>query len=131
MKRSIEFWADGQPVPYNRESARFGRTHPRNEAWRSAIRHAYRAQGGPPLPHIGRMALVIKFFGARSGCDGDNLSKEVLDALNGVAYEDDSQVQRCEWEIADWRPRGVKLKARRKGEPAPPRGARIVVQEQP
>ena len=123
----IEFWAAGQPVPYNRESARFGRTHPRNAEWRKAIRTAMFASGvGPGWPVAGAVAMTIAFHGARSGCDGDNLSKEVLDALNGVAYEDDSQVRRCFWEIADWRPRGKRAPAKK----APP-GALIVIEVAP
>jgi Holliday junction resolvase RusA-like endonuclease len=110
MSEPITFWAAGQPVPYNRESARYGRTHPRNAAWRNAIRAAFldATAFAPPIQQPSAVALRVLFFGARSGCDGDNLSKEVLDALNRVAYEDDSQVRRCVWEIADWRPRGVK-----------------------
>jgi Holliday junction resolvase RusA-like endonuclease len=110
---TITFWAEGQPVPYNRESAKFGRTHPRNAAWRRAIQGAYlEAVRFNLTPATGPVTMAIQFYGARSGCDGDNLSKEVLDALNRCAYEDDSQIRRCVWEIADWRARGQKPKGK-------------------
>jgi Holliday junction resolvase RusA-like endonuclease len=109
---TVTFWAEGQPVPYNRESARYGRTHPRNAAWRRAIQGAYLEAVGMIALTTGPVAIAIEFHGARSGCDGDNLSKEVLDALNRLAYEDDSQIRRCVWEIADWRARGQKAKGK-------------------
>lgn len=121
--RVVEFWAEGTPASYSRDGARFGRTPPANVAWRGAIAIAFRIEAGPGPLHVGPVHLTIEFFGARASCDGDNLAKEVQDALNGIAYEDDRQIRRCTWEIADWRQEG--MPAPRKG--AKKTGARILL----
>lgn len=123
--RRIEFWAEGTPASYSRDGARFGRTPAANLAWRGAIVIAYRLEAGPGPVHVGPVAITIDFHGARASCDGDNLSKEVLDALNGIAYEDDRQVRRCAWEIADWRQEGARSKKAKQP------GARIVLEFHP
>lgn len=47
----------------------------------------------------GRVKVTLLFRRyERHGRDADNLIKTVLDALNGVAYADDSQVEAGEWD---------------------------------
>lgn len=41
---------------------------------------------------IARLAIGLKFFGARQNADLDNLYKLVLDACQGVLFKNDSQV---------------------------------------
>lgn len=41
--------------------------------------------------HAGVLALTIRFFGCRG--DWDNLAKSICDALNGIAYDDDRQIE--------------------------------------
>jgi Holliday junction resolvase RusA-like endonuclease len=46
---------------------------------------------GPPLS--GDVALQVTFyFGTKRKADLDNFNKITLDALSGIAYEDDSQI---------------------------------------
>jgi crossover junction endodeoxyribonuclease RusA len=54
-------------------------------AWRFIERH-----GGPKLSCPVRVELF--FGGVQSNQDIDNLAKSCLDALNGIAFEDDRQV---------------------------------------
>jgi len=52
---------------------------------------AWAAKAHIPKPLTGLVGIAIH-FGLRGKGDIDNLAKSVLDALNGVAYHDDSQV---------------------------------------
>ena len=114
MSYAIEFWAEGVPASYSRDGARFGRTPPANTIWRGIIALAYRMAAGPTTPHVGPVEVTIEFYGARANCDIDNLGKEVQDALNGIAFEDDRQIRRCTWVIGDWRQQGAKRKGPKK-----------------
>lgn len=53
-----------------------------------------------------RPKRVVREFDTKGGYDIDNITKEVLDALNGVAYHDDKQVTETHgWKldrIRDW-----------------------------
>jgi crossover junction endodeoxyribonuclease RusA len=49
---------------------------------------------GLRTPLDGAVSVTLRLFLAnRRRCDIDNLTKSVLDGLNGIAYADDSQVQ--------------------------------------
>jgi crossover junction endodeoxyribonuclease RusA len=57
--------------------------------------YAWEARGqyhGKPLA-IGLKLTVTLFFGTKRTHDADNYSKLLLDALTGIVWEDDSQVQ--------------------------------------
>lgn len=45
-----------------------------------------------------KLHMILKKIRPCKKPDGDNIEKAVLDALNGIAYEDDRQVVMCEWE---------------------------------
>lgn len=52
-------------------------------------------------PLSGRVRVRLRFFRAARRGDLDNRLKVALDALRGIAYEDDSQVTRLEAEQAE------------------------------
>lgn len=57
---------------------------------------AYAAAAMDGLPVLGEVGIAVEFYCAtRRATDGDNLLKLVTDALNKIAYADDSQI--LEW----------------------------------
>ena len=57
------------------------------------VRAAVQGALGDPAPHPGPWTLVLRFHRVhRHQRDVDNLAKLVMDALNGVLWEDDHQV---------------------------------------
>lgn len=117
MPTAIAFSVPGDPVPQPRPRVStvggFGRAYvPKTHAvhaYRQAVALAAKAAGCEP--HAEPVNVVIDFVFARpkshlrkSGLredaprlprvDLDNAAKAVLDALNGVAWDDDSQVSR-------------------------------------
>jgi Holliday junction resolvase RusA-like endonuclease len=117
MSTAIAFSVPGDPVPQPRARVStvggFGRAYvPKSHAvhpYRQAVALAAKAAGCEP--HAEPVNVVIDFVFARpkshlrkSGVredapvlprsDLDNMAKAVLDALNGVAWVDDSQVSR-------------------------------------
>jgi len=90
--------AGGKPIAY---------TPTRTRDAELDVAQAFRiaARGVPPL--TGRVSVEIDFHFSRNrgkGHDVDNLSKTVLDALNGLAYADDSQVVHLDAAIFDGSP---------------------------
>jgi crossover junction endodeoxyribonuclease RusA len=113
----FELFVDGRPVPKGRPRVTNGYTYtpPRTVLWEQSIRVLAKSKlrGAPPLD--GRLKVYLSFFGARSNADLDNLAKAVLDALNGVVYADDRQIDdlrlmRCS---LTGEPAGVKIRIRR------------------
>lgn len=106
----INFTIPGQPVPLARARFGNGRTYEAKgmASSKSDVANAYlqaylEAFGLQPEPHEGPVSLQIcstfqqpKDFWEGRECtkkpDLDNLCKLVCDALNGVAYRDDSQI---------------------------------------
>ena len=60
-------------------------------AFRHAVRMIAMAQAVTPI--IGPVAVFLDVYRPRRRGDLDNLLKATLDALNGVAYRDDNQVE--------------------------------------
>lgn len=96
MTDAITILVDGEPVP--KQSTRFdggGHAHtaPRVKAWQDevALRAKEAMRGREPItgPVSVRAVFVLS---NRRRVDIDNLSKNVLDSLKGIVFEDDTQV---------------------------------------
>ena len=89
----IRLFVPGDPVP--KQSFRYSRTggytDPRVTAWQSAIQYHAEKENITltKKPVKVRLLFLLK---DRRRRDLDNLSKAVLDALNGMAWKDDTQV---------------------------------------
>lgn len=81
-------------APTPKERPRFGRrayTPRKTQDAEAVIGWYWRMKGGKPLK--GPVSIKLWFYMAnRRRTDWDNLAKLVCDALNGLAYEDDSQI---------------------------------------
>jgi crossover junction endodeoxyribonuclease RusA len=77
-----------RPGSSDRRRTRYnpGRTRGYQESvgWAAKVAHV------KPIPRPHRVAVTLTFFGAAG--DVDNLAKSVLDGLNTIAYDDDSQI---------------------------------------
>jgi crossover junction endodeoxyribonuclease RusA len=64
------------------------------KAYRQAVRDAcLLAQLGPfPVYHTQAIRLTARWYRGMKAGDLDNRSKQILDALNGLAYTDDKQI---------------------------------------
>lgn len=83
----------GNPLPKERPRVVNGHayTPARTKAWEREIATAYRAQGGPLF--TGPVAVYVWCYrGDRRRVDCDNLLKCCMDALNDVAWRDDTQI---------------------------------------
>ena len=61
--------------------------------WREAVRtHAELHWEIGDSPYDGPLEVTITYFYDTIPIDVDNLPKPILDALNGLVYEDDSQI---------------------------------------
>ncbi|QEH34937.1 Endodeoxyribonuclease RusA [Aquisphaera giovannonii] len=84
----LEFTVDGPPVSnQTKDKANL-------RAWRDAIRsEAARCWAGK-APLKGRLKCTILNFheGEYASLDDDNMVKPIRDAMNGLIYEDDSQI---------------------------------------
>ncbi len=90
----ITFTVLGDPVPWERASSNGNRrfTAPRTRAQEKLVADAAKAAGA--VPFAGPVRLTVRAYRAtKRRCDWDNLGKLVSDALNGICWEDDSQVE--------------------------------------
>jgi Holliday junction resolvase RusA-like endonuclease len=92
----IEFWVDGKPVPKQSFRAKYGRkgyTPQRVKDWQKLIsENAMIAMQGREM-FSGLIGVSMKFnLHDKRHRDLDNLSKCVLDGLEGVVFENDNQV---------------------------------------
>jgi crossover junction endodeoxyribonuclease RusA len=87
------FTIHGHPVPKGRP--RLGRGHAytpsTTRAWEEHVGWAYKEAGGPH--YAGHVEVEMLFRVKGQAGDLDNLQKSLLDGLNGVAWDDDSQVR--------------------------------------
>jgi Holliday junction resolvase RusA-like endonuclease len=96
MKRlEIGFIVDGEPLPKQsfRIGVHGGYTPARVASWQAevAIRAKEAMRGG--VPFEGPVSVLLEFRRkSRRRCDIDNLSKAVLDAIQGIVYGNDDQV---------------------------------------
>ena len=89
----------GDPVPKGRPRVYRGHgvTPSRTRIAESRIRADFMAKYPDGEPFDGPVKVVVEFWKAKRGRpDLDNLVKLVTDALNGVAYRDDEQIQTVE-----------------------------------
>ena len=88
------FEIPGEPVPKGRARVTrsgFAYTPKRTKEWEVAVFAAAKQARIPKLS--GDVAVVVEFYRkSRRRADLDNLMKGVMDALNRVAWDDDSQV---------------------------------------
>lgn len=104
---TVQFTVQGNPIPKARPRVvlRQGKkvhafTPARSAAWEEAVAwEARRAMGGRE-PWQGPVRLRVRFWRKdRRRVDLDNLCKSVKDPLNGIVWEDDSQVT----ELGAWK----------------------------
>jgi Holliday junction resolvase RusA-like endonuclease len=95
----VTFFVKGEPRP--KQSFRVGRnggyTHPRVKAWQIDVAtdalQSMREIGRLQEPFKMELSATLLFtLGDDRRVDLDNLSKAVLDGLNGIVYEDDRQI---------------------------------------
>lgn len=92
-----EFTVLGEPRPKKRPRVFKGRgVNPRENVENEArVRDAYLAAYPDASRFTGHVQMVMSFYlGDLRRVDLDNLAKLVQDALNGVAFQDDSQITR-------------------------------------
>jgi Holliday junction resolvase RusA-like endonuclease len=93
----IGFFVEGKPVP--KQSFRMANGHGYTPdhviAWHNTVNgvaHNVMNEGGHEM-YTGRICVELTFLlPTRRRVDLDNLSKNVLDALNDVCYKDDAQI---------------------------------------
>lgn len=95
MSRRIRFAVDGTPVP--KQSYRAvkggGYTAPRVKAWAATVaEYAALAMRGTDMLEGPLSASLYFMLPTKRRVDCDNLSKNVLDAMNGIVYKDDTQI---------------------------------------
>lgn len=103
---TITFTVPGNPIPKARARVlRTGRTYtPRSTQEHEETVRIAAIKAGVKKVEEGPVRLVLHFYRENAlRCDFDNLAKTVTDALNGIAYEDDSQIVQC-MTIKDWDP---------------------------
>ncbi|WP_024356716.1 RusA family crossover junction endodeoxyribonuclease [Leucobacter chironomi] len=92
------FRAGGEPLPKERPRAtKTGRsfTPKRTREAEGRVLAAFRAAYPNAEPLTGRLLVEARFYRAtRRGVDADNLAKLAMDALNGVAFVDDEQIEK-------------------------------------
>lgn len=93
--KHITFTVPGNPVP--KERARVTRrgtyTPQRTKNWEAAVRQTYQQAQGPLF--TGPVQVTMHFYRrTRHRADVTNMAKAIEDALNGIAWEDDSQIHR-------------------------------------
>ena len=89
----MTFTVPGNPIPWQRSQSN-GRRHftaSATRAYQAKVKLCARAARLPRL--FGPVTLTVVAYRKNAHrCDWDNLGKTISDALNGIAYEDDSQI---------------------------------------
>ena len=128
MSAELRFFVSGAPVAKARArvTSRGTFTPPKTVAWESRVRWVARVEvtrcKWPASAAPCEVEIALRGLNARS--DVDNAAKSILDALNGVAWDDDRRVwsllvRRDETLAAD----GALVVVRRQAEPAERRPA--------
>jgi crossover junction endodeoxyribonuclease RusA len=90
---TVSLTVRGRPVPLQRSRTSSGRHYlpARSRAYRELVQAEWMAAGRPSLG-AAPFTCSARFYGANARADLDNLVKAILDALNGLAFTDDSQL---------------------------------------
>ncbi len=88
----LQLTTPGRPIPLQRSRTRGGRHYlpPRSRAYRQLVQTTWMASGRPCLGDA-PFSMSARFYG-NPRADLDNLVKATLDALNQLAFTDDSQL---------------------------------------
>ena len=91
----IEFFVEGKPIPKARPRVGVHGTYTpaTTKAWVVSIAWTEMSILSGDGPSSSPLALSLHFWGAHGSADLDNLTKAVMDALNGIVYEDDKQIK--------------------------------------
>ncbi len=95
MPRSITLTFTGEPIPAARPRFGQGGTYmPKSyTAYKEALAWLFKAKMKTRKPMRGAIIIVLDFYRKNHRrVDLDNLEKTVLDAGNGVVWEDDAQI---------------------------------------
>ena len=98
-QETIYFSVPGNPLPKQsyKHSKTGGYTPQRIKDWQNLIAVRFKEEYPGFVPFTGDVKAIIVFTRANKiRCDIDNLSKAVLDALNGLAWEDDKQITKLD-----------------------------------
>ncbi len=87
----LEFVVPGPPISNQSVG-------PNLEAWKASVAAEAASQhGGKPILKNKLKAIIINFhIGSLPSIDLDNMSKPILDAMQGIVYENDRQVRQAE-----------------------------------
>lgn len=92
----FHFTVPGQPVPKERARAGRGKHHftpARTRDYEQRVRLCAQSERPRSWPMVGEYVVVITaYFADARARDIDNVAKSLLDGLNGIAWDDDSQV---------------------------------------
>ncbi|GDX40407.1 hypothetical protein LBMAG21_06990 [Armatimonadota bacterium] len=86
----FEFVVVGQPTSFNTK----GKGRPqkkKRDNWQDNVKNAARKVMPPPATLLPVEVFISTYF-TRQPVDVDNVLKDIMDAMNGVAYNDDKQV---------------------------------------
>lgn len=92
---NVSFVVEGNPVPKGRP--RLGRgghvfTPKKTAAYEDKVGWTARIAMAHRCAYVGRVAVSISVQTSNKRGDVDNIAKSLMDGMNGVVYEDDSQV---------------------------------------
>lgn len=94
MAMHLEFVVLGPPIS-NQQSTPQGRAN--LVAWSAMVAGEAQDQWAKPLLKGDLKAIIINFYaGNRPSVDVDNMSKPILDAMQGIVYENDRQIVQAE-----------------------------------
>lgn len=87
----VEFTVEGPPVSHQ------SKNKTALAAWKTQVRvEAAKAWTQAPMKGLLKCTIMNFFEGPDAPLDDDNMVKPIRDAMNGVVYEDDSQIRRSE-----------------------------------
>jgi crossover junction endodeoxyribonuclease RusA len=90
---TVSLIVPGVPVPLYRSRTRNGQHYlpKRSREYRELVQAEWMVAGRPTLGDK-PFSASMRFYGSNARADLDNMVKAVLDGLNGLAYDDDSQL---------------------------------------